>query len=95
MMILGSKRSGKGGRVLLWVKVHWRFFGLGSNPGEAFADVSTIFNTLCTFYFFLLLFPDGLWTTDESDELGVAGGEPVESLDEKLSKLPGALSDLT
>lgn len=46
-------------------------------------------------FIFLLLFPDGLWTTDELDEMGVAGGRPVESLEEKLSKLPGALSDLT
>lgn len=46
-------------------------------------------------FIFLLLFPDGLWTTDELDEMGVAGGRPVESPEEKLSKLPGALSDLT
>lgn len=77
MMILGSKRLGGGGFGYFLGQVHWRYFGFGLNPGEAFADVSTIFSTLCTFYF-LAFSPDGLWTTDELDESGVAGGSQWE-----------------
>lgn len=94
MMILGSKRLGGGGFGYFLGQVHWRYFGFGLNPGEAFADVCTIFSTLCTFYF-LAFSPGGLWTTDELDESGRGWWEPVGSLQEELSDLLGALSDLT
>lgn len=60
MTILGSKRFGGGGSGTCLGQGTLAFFGLGSTPGEAFADVSTIFNTLCTFYF-LALFPRTVW----------------------------------
>lgn len=93
-MILGSKRFGGGVGYFSGSRYTGVFLGWDQTQ-EKRSRMSLRSLTPFVRFIFLLLFPDGLWTTDELDEMGVAGGRPVESLEEKLSKLPGALSDLT